>query len=230
MTRQIITPRAGLLQMLSVDWDIDWRNQAQGDFNDGLGRTQFAGFPRWVGTPRVRLGRAALGEWRATRASAQGRVGLYRIRMQDLGVFNPADAGATGTEATLGKTTAAGNYFSNGFGWEWSPFALAVADYAAGAEVIRVDTTSCNGLAPVVGQIMSHDDWPFAVTYVRDRGSDIYELGIQMPLRAAITSGDQVLLQGRGRFEARESGMGRVAYDRNPRAAVELDFVEVLAR
>lgn len=230
MERPIVTLPPAFLRVLNVDWDIDWRETSLGDFNEGTTRTQFTGFPRWTGAPKVKLNRAQLGQWRAIRATAQGRRGIYRIRMDDPAIFPIAAVGASGTVIAQGKTTAAGNLFSNGKGWEYAPFALAAADHAAGAQVIRVDVSSCSGFVPVVGQIMSHDSWPFQVTYVRDRGSDVFELGVQMPLRATITQGDVIQLRGVGFFEAAESGMGGIDYDRTHRAMPELRFMEVLAR
>ncbi|EBA08952.1 hypothetical protein [Sagittula stellata] len=230
MQRPIVTLPPAFLRVLNVDWDIDWRETSLGDFNEGTTRTQFSGFPRWIGAPKVKLGRAQLGQWRAIRAMAQGRRGIYRIRMDDPAVFPISATGAGGTVIAQGKPSAAGNLFTNGRGWEYAPFALAAGDHAAGAEAIRVDVTSCNGFVPVVGQIMSHASWPFQVTYVRARGGAVFELGVQMPLRAAIAQGDILQLRGVGVFEAAESGMGRIDYDRSHRAMPELRFMEVPGR
>ncbi|MBW4985072.1 hypothetical protein KZZ07_21235 [Mameliella sp. CS4] len=230
MDRQIITTPAGFLQPVAISWDIDWRDQAAGEFGDGITRTEFTGFPRWIGAPTVPLDRTTIGQWRAIRAAAQGGRGIYRIRMIDPATFVRTATGISRTVACNGNTTTDGNTFSNGFGTEYRPIALAAADYAVGAEVIRVDVSSCNDVAPVVGQIMSHQDWPFAVTHVRDRGSSVYEIGIQMPLRAAITSGDVIQMQGIGRFQARESGMGRADYGAGIFSRPTLDFIEVTAR
>ncbi|EBA06007.1 hypothetical protein [Sagittula stellata] len=230
MTRQIVTIPANFLRHLSYNWEIDWREQSLGDFNDGVTNSMFGGFPRWVGAPSIHLDRQTIGQWRAIKATAQGHYGIYRVRMADPASFVRTATGATSETVCIGQKTADGNTFSNGFGTEYAPIATASGAYAAGAETIRIDTTGANGIAPHVGQIMSHDDWPFLVTWTRDRGSNVWELGVQMPLRAAIADGDVIQLRGVGRFQATESGMGSIGYGAGMLTTASLSFIEVSSR
>ncbi|NRB18058.1 MAG: hypothetical protein HRU33_10960 [Rhodobacteraceae bacterium] len=77
---------------------------------------------------------------------------------------------------------------------------------------------------------MSHDDWPFVVTWVTLISGDVYELSIQMPLRAAIAVGDLINLRGVGRFEAVDEKAGNPAYDLQRVSKIQLSFREVLTR
>lgn len=226
MPRTVITLPVNFLRYLQVDWDIDWRQMSGGDFNDGTTGTMFFGFPRWIGTPTARLRRSMIGQWRAIRAEAQGALGVYRIRMQDPLVFDVS--ALDGVYSAQGIPTSTGATLANGLGTEYAPFAIATTQAMAGAVRLSIDTSSADGYTPVVGQIMSHgEDWPFLVSSVRDHGANVYELTVQMPLRAAVSSGDLIQLRGLGRFQALEPDMGRVSYGAAPRADVSLNFVEV---
>jgi len=230
MTRTLIDMPPDLLRYISVDWDIDWRSQRLGEFTDGVTRTAFTGVPRWIGTPKSYLDRSRLGRWRATRAVAAGGWGIYRIRMVDLGVAPMAGAGITPAIAAQGRAWSTGEYFSTGKGWEAVVTATAAASYPVGATEVQIDTTPSGSVEPVVGQIMSHDDWPFMVVSLRNRGGALWDLQIAPGLRGAITAGDIVMMQGVGRFQAMDSGMGEVGYDRQMRTRTQLQFMEVLAR
>ena len=228
MKRSIITLPPQLLKWLVRSWDIDWRGQGAGDFTSGVTRTLYAGFPRWVVESPIILEREQILQWRAIRAAAQGRRHIYRIRMYDPQGFSLSETG--GTEGGSGTPFSEGQYFETGFGFEYNPFALAVGAHAAGAEEIRVDVSSCNDVAPKQGQIMSHNDWPFEVTWVQHVSGTVYDIGIQMPLRSAIADEDPVLMRGVGRFEAMDEGMGNPAYDPTRFSRPQLRFQEVLAR
>jgi len=65
---------------------------------------------------------------------------------------------------------------------------------------IVVDETDAP--APIkVGQILSHADFPFAVSWRMDEGDGLVRLGVEMPLRRAIPAGDPVSLIAFGLFE-----------------------------
>ena len=224
MQRPIITIRPDLLRYLSCNWDIDWRGQSA-SLNSGISRTVYAGFPRWVGSPGVFLSGAALAEWRAIKATAQGRRGIYRLPLVDPIGFSPSGVGSYDS----GLPFSSGATFSNARGFAFEPFATCAVAVAKGATSLRVDTASV-GVAPAQGQIMSAGDWPFMVTSVLPVSGTLYDLTVEMPLRAAIAVDAPILMQGRGLFEAAEEGMGNAAYDANRVSQISLSFVEVLTR
>jgi hypothetical protein len=230
MTRAVITVPRDLMRLLRVDWDIDWRETSASEFSDGVTRTQYMGFPRWVGAPQIHLSRALIGRWRAVRAAAQGKRAVYRLPLVDPAVFRLEDAGVTAAQQVTGVPHSTGAYFTTGQGYAAIPVATAALDAARGGESMRLDMTAAGGAVPREGQIMSHADWPFVVTSVTAAGGALYDVTVQMPLRAAVTAGDEVRLQGVGLFEARESGMGRIEYGRLQRSRPELSFVEALQR
>lgn len=230
MKRSIVTVPAHVMRHLSVNWDIDWRGRGAGDATSGLTRTVYDGFPRWTGSPEIFVRKETLRLWRAVRAQAQGRRNIYRIEMVDPVGFRPQETGASTATIRDGLPFGNGATFASGAGWRYAPFALAVGAHAKGAEEMRVDVESCGGVAPKVGQIMSHDDWPFTVTWVQPVGGTVYDIGVQMPLRAAVRDSDPVLMRGVGRFEAAEEGMGNPSHGPALFSRPQLSFREVLAR
>ncbi len=223
MERPIITIPHGLLRHLNCDWDIDWRAQSAGESNAGITQIVSNAFPRWVGSPKIHLYNTAISQWQALRAQAQGRRGIYIVQMFDPVGFSAANPFPSGVPFDTGQP------FSTGFGFEWDPVCTAEQDASAGATQIRVNTTG-EGIAPNIGQIMSHNDWPFRVTWVLEVSTNVYDLGIQMPLRSAITAGDIIRYRGRGRFEAVEGGMGNASYEAARFSRPTLQFREVLTR
>jgi hypothetical protein len=218
MQRPVVTLPAGFLKFLQVDWDIEWRGQGLGENTGGGSAVVFNRFPRWVGAPSVFLDGAALAQWRGIRATAQGRVGIYRLPMLD----------PIGFDAEVGTALpfADGSSFASDTGFAAEPLGFAAQAAVAGAEQIRIEADA----APRIGQIMSHGLWPFVVTWVQQVGAGVFDLGIQMPLRGAMAAGDPVLLTGVGLFEAIEDGMGRVSYGVTRSAQIKLNFREVLNR
>lgn len=218
MQRPIVTLPAAFLEFLQVDWDIDWRGQGLGETTGGGSATVFNRFPRWVGSPSVFLAGEALAQWRAIRATAQGRVGIYRVPMVDtIGFDAPPD---------MDLSFADGSSFATGAGFAAEPLGFAALAAKAGAEQIRIETED----APRIGQIMSQGLWPFTVTWVLEVSAGVYDLGVQMPLREALAVGDPIRMEAMGLFEAVEGGMGRVTYDASRAAQVKLNFREVLNR
>jgi hypothetical protein len=224
MERPIITVPQGFLRATNFDWDIDWRGQPPSDRTSGVTQTVVNAFPRWVGSPQIYLRGALIGQWKAIRGSAQGRVGIYRVPMCDPVGFALSEAGTVPAD---GLTYSDGNLFDNDKGFTFNPVCEAVTRADAGAEKVRVSSPT---VAPKQGQIMSHDDWPFEVSWVQEVSAGTYDIGVQMPLRSTIYAGDTVNLQGVGRFEAVEEGMGNPSYGSGRVSTPRLQFREVLTR
>lgn len=231
MARPIVTIPTGFLGHVGVNWDIDWRDQSNGDFNSGLSNTTFSGLPRWKGTINAALVGKELANWRGISATAGGRYGVYRLRMVDPVAFLPKELGGNQTEIQTGKTSAQGNLFSGGVGWEYDPIALASESAPVGATTVKIDTTASGGYTPKQGQIMSHgEDWPFVVVSVRPRGSNVFDLGVRMAIRAPIAAGDVIRLGGIGRFQANDSTGYGVSYNASRVETVDFSFSEVITR
>ncbi|MGB1215864.1 MAG: hypothetical protein ACPG4X_21020 [Pikeienuella sp.] len=226
MERPVIEIPVSFFLKLNMDWDIDWRGQSVGEATGGNTQVVYNRFPRWIGTPEVFLYGDKIRQWRALRARAQGRVGIYSIAMCDPAGYIDVNAGLFET----GIPFSNGEPFSTGFGWEYRPYFMAVSDYGPGATTIRVDVGPMNGAVPLEGQIMSHNDWPFIVDHVANVSGDIYDLAIQMPLRSTIAIDDRIDLMPRGRFEAIEDMMGNPAYGASRTSKIRLQFREVLTR
>lgn len=221
MARPYVTIPLGLFRPLDFNWQIDWRTQDAGSTTDGITQTMGQGFPRWIGSPRIRLSRAQIATWRALLATAQGRRGLFLVEMADAVIDLPP---YTGT----GRTFASGVTFSNDRGFLASEAYALVFGKSAGDEQITVDTF--DGLPnPVPGQILGHGLWPFEVTWVEPLSATRFRLGTT-PLRAAMSAGDAIALRPRGVFEMVEDTSGNPAYARAMRSTVQLQFREWLNR
>ncbi len=216
MQRPIVTLPADFLKFLQVDWDIDWRGQGLGETTGGGSSTVFNKFPRWIGSPSILLEGEPLAQWRGIRATAQGRVGIYRLPMVDPVGFDDGEAFPFFGAAFF----AAGQDFAD------EPLSFAAKAAERGAQQIRVKAD----LAPRVGQIMSHEHWPFFVTWVQEISAGVFDLGVEMPMRQDVAAGDPIQLQGQGLFEAVEGSMGRVSYGLDRVSQVKLNFREVLNR
>lgn len=225
MDRPIITVPSGLLKKLNFNWDIDWRGQSMGETTGGTTQVVYNRFPRWVGNPTVHLRGKDIARWRAVRAYARGRVGIYKVPMCDPAAFRLSDTGDS--FSSLGIPFDGGVYFSDGYGFAYEPTARAKVSAAAGAEQIRIEDAAA---PPVLGQIMSHNLWPFVVTWIETVSAGVYNLGVQMPLREAIAAGDIIKLRGEGLFEATEDMMGRPDYGAGLATNISLSFQEVLKR
>ncbi|AKO96833.1 hypothetical protein MALG_01657 [Marinovum algicola DG 898] len=229
MQREIVDVPRGLLRLLEVDWDIDWRAQGLRDSADGVSTAVINRFPRWSGSPRVVLSGERLRAWRAIRAEAQGLVGLYRVPMVDPVGYRPQAAAEAAGIAATGVPFSTGEVFSHGQGFAFDPVALATAGFAAGAREITLDTATAGGF-PKVGQILSHDDRPFMVTAILATSGTECTIRIQLPLRADLPAGGRVQMQARGIFQAAEQQMGNPSYGRDQVSRVRLSFQEVLNR
>ncbi|KAF0675067.1 hypothetical protein PMES_02588 [Profundibacterium mesophilum KAUST100406-0324] len=227
MERRIITIPPGLFAPTQFDWDIDWRAQSAGETGDGVTRTVFNAFPRWIGSPSVVLVHSQIAAWRAIRAQAQGAVGVYRVPMSDPITYSPRGAAPEGW-IDDGVPLANGQRLATGEGTSYEPFVRAKRAEAAGAEVIRIDTGGQS--VPVPGQIMSHDDWPFVLTSATRLSGTIYECQVQMPLRRALPLGARIDLRARGLFEIASDGTGNPAYGASRVSSITVEFREWLNR
>lgn len=222
MARQIVTIPRALMRQLEVNWRVDARGQGLPETTTGLSQTVYNAFPRWVGSPRLSLRRDTALQWRAIKSRLRGRVNVLRVPMIDpLGFDWIAAAGAQ----AAGVNFSTGQPFSTGAGFEYTPVATAAQAYAVGATSIRIDI-SPTGIAPVVGQIMSWWDWPFAVESAVQVSATLWDLEIWLPLRAALPSGGLIRMEGVGLFEAPSDDMGDLAYDANQKAVVQTAFRE----
>lgn len=228
MTRPLVTVPLDLLTATEVDWDIDWRGQPGSESTADTTQVVYNRFPRWVGALSLVQPPEIIGRWRALRWSAQGRAGIYRLPMLDPAIFDRA-AVLGGMDAELGIPFSTGSYFSTGHGFYAGPFVAAAEAAAAGATELRLTIPEA-GLVPVPGQIVSADDRPMGVTCVVDEGGGTYRIGIQMPLRAAISAGDAISLVGIGRFEVLTDMAGRAGYGLNRVSTPGIEFREVLDR
>lgn len=205
MERRFVTLPPALTRVTGVNWEIDWREQSAGTGTGGRQNIQIGLLPRWVATSPLVVPPDLIGEMRARLIYGRGRLGLFKIRMIDPAV-NRLTCGA-------GVPFGDGEYFAEGAGFDDYPVAECPAGAAAGATEIEISEAAL--AAPVaVGQILSYDDYPFAVTWRAALGGGLVRLGVEMPIRAAIPAGAPVEMIGRGVFEMLESGPG-ASYDLN---------------
>lgn len=224
MTPAVVTLTPQLAaRMGSVDWDIDWRGTPRAATLGGVSGFVFNAFPRWVGTLDLGLWQETIGTYRAARFSAQGRLNAYRIPMYDPALFDIV-AYETGYQNGIPFNT--GSLFSTGWGFGVTPFYYAAAAAAVGDTTLDIDIAPI-GAAPVPGQILSHNDWPFGVTSVELVSGNTYRLTVQMALRSAVSVNDEVLAVGHGWFVSEDDG-GAVSYDGNGFARPRVSLVEDL--
>lgn len=219
MERSLITVPRGLFPMTRADWDIDWREQSSGASTSGRRKIMLGKLPRWIGSPSLVFRPEQIPQWRAHRLAGRGMTAIFRITMLDVVTFShpyqpavPFDGGAT---------------FSDGTGWAAPHQAPCVGGAAVGDSEIVIDES--NAIQPVVvGQILSYDDWPFAVTWREDLGGGEVRLGVEMPIRTLILDGGLIDLEGVGLFEAVEPRAANPAYDLNRVARTEMVIQEWL--
>lgn len=227
MKREIITIPPNLLRLQTFDWSIDWRGQKSGETNIGGVQTVFSAFPQWVGSLDFKLFGPEILDWRAIHATAMGEINLYSIEMFDPLGFNYRTFAPAYVESGIPHST--GPLFSTGSGYSYEPFVICAGGFSAGSSTLVVETPT--GIpAPIVGQIMSYDTWPFLVTSVTDLGGSSYSITIKMPLRTDVPDGGLISLRARGLFYAVDSGGGNPGYGRNKLAANSMKLVEYLNR
>lgn len=218
MARPIIDVPPDLCRATGFDWDIDWRTQPTGEATDGTEGVLSVGFPRWIGTLALVLPPDLILQWRAVRAKARGRIGLYRVEIYDPLVPVPMD----------GKPWFNGEPWNNGEPWSGTPFWNFAQAQARGDSTVRL-TVPAPMPDPVAGQIISHEEWPTRVTRA------IYEDGawtveIDRPLIVAAASGDPICLRPIGIFEAVSDTSGNPSYDLDRVSKPTLELREYLRR
>ena len=185
MDRPEITVLPQILRYISVDWDVDWREQSAGTTTEGRRNIHIGKLPRWIGTPSLEFFREDIGLWRAARLAGRGMTGVFRMHMRDSAVYAPPCGAATFLD---------GGLFSDDTGLAPEYSVRCDAGAALGATEIVVNMSTANGDIRI-GQIMSYADWPFAVVEIEGD-----TLRIEPPLRVAIPAGDTIRLDGRGWF------------------------------
>jgi hypothetical protein len=218
MARTVITVPPALCRVTGFNWQIDWRTKPTAEATDGNSQIMSVGFPRWIGSLPLILRPADVLQWRAVHAQARGRLGLYRITMTDPLVPVPQD----------GRPWDSGEPWGSGELWEGEPFWLVETAAAAGATELRV-TIPADMPDPVVGQIVSHQDWPtHVVEALEDTG--VWTLRISRPLPVAAAVEDQIELRAKGIFEATDDTSGNPAYELERVSRFSMSFREDLRR
>ncbi|MEM6500103.1 MAG: hypothetical protein AAF709_25775 [Pseudomonadota bacterium] len=221
MTRPVITIPKRMHRFLSADWHIDVRSQQAGVNLSGVVVSGATNFPRWVAEPSFVFYRTDLATWQGIIAHLQGMFGIIRMPM-----LNPVATYAVPKEPKDGVTFGNGQSFSSGVGFLFDPFVVCEGGSAKGATSMTVS----GDVAPVVGQIMSRNDWPFRVTSVTEAASGSWDITFQMPLREAIADQDRISHFGYGLFELTEDQSGRVSYTANHHGRPSLSLREALNR
>lgn len=202
-----------------VDWDIDWREQSSGTTIAGKRHIEITGLPRWIGTPKLQMHRGEINTWRAHRWAGRGQTGIFRVQMTDTASLRvPPDR----------QTPFAGELlFDDASGWADLPQVRCIGGAAAGATeiVVSESTAPC----PVrVGAIMSHDDWPFAVTWRMPEGGSLVRLGVEMPLRRPVPANALIDMAAFGLFEMVEPRTGNAPYRSSRFSETEFQLQEVM--
>lgn len=216
MERHLVTAldAPGGFRITDISWDIDWRAQSAGTATSGRRGILLGKLPRWVGTLRFVTWEERLAAWNAMRWAGRGPLAVYRVRMIDGVTSGAPDSVAAGF--------ADGSSFSDGAGFAAPAAVPVVGDVVAGATEIVVDETGAP--RPIaVGQILSFDDWPFAVTW-REPVAGGVRLGVEMPVRRPMSDGDLLRLEGTGLFELVDPAKGAAEYgvDRVARPVLQL--------
>lgn len=227
VSRPFVSVPRSLVRISAVDWDIDWRERSAGAGNSDSTQVVIGPAPRWFGSVPLVLPRQATLEWRALRLTARGRTGIYRMPMVDpLGICITRT-----TSEGLGLPFSTGERFSTGKGFRYKPTLTNVGAAAAGAnEIVVSENQATHALR--LGMLLSHDDWPFAVTSITSDtlgGDPVFVLTFEPFLRAAIPDGDLIEMDATGLFECVD-GSGNPAYDMNRVAQPIVNFREWINR
>lgn len=217
MDRTIITIPRVLMLATSCNWDIDWGGQSAGEDTGRSEQVVFNALPRWLGSPQIMLPQKTVAAWRALRWQVEGRKNAWSVPMIDPASYEVQ----TGTWESDWQAYQAGQYV------EPRPVALCVSAVAAGATSITVNELALP--EPVrAGSILSHNNWPFAVTARTGVGAAVV-LSVKR-LARAIPNGAEIDLYARGLFLSADGMMGNPGYGLPRRTAVDLSFYEWLGR
>lgn len=219
MARNIVTIPEPLMRMTVCNWRIDWRGQSSGTANDGSNQIVYNAFPRWIGNPVLALSGDLIEAWQVILEAAEGRAGVFRVPMvTDDRMPRPI----------AGIPFSSGVGFATGQGFAFRPFVICPDGAAAGATTITVLETDY----PVrVGQIMSHDDWPFRARARTQTGTPgLVNLIVGMPLRRVIPAGAEIDMRAWGLFQATSDIMGNAEYGPRRQSRPELSLQEWITR
>lgn len=227
MAREILTVPRSLVRSSAINWTLDHRGQDAGPTTNNINQMFTSAFPHWTGQPKLHLHRSAILHWRAVVSMARGRERVIRLPMIDpLGTDWAAMAGS---HAAQGVPFSEGQTFSNGLGFAYTPFGLAVGAHAIGATQITVDYAP-TGTPVQMGQRLSHDDWPFEVVAVLDTIGTEQTLQVEPCLRSAVGDGDTIYFEAFGLFELVNPAGASPHYARDHRARPEIALREVVTR
>jgi len=227
VAREILTVPRALMRSSRVNWFLDHRGQDAGPTTNNIEQMFFSAFPRFVGSPQLRLRRETVLHWRAIVSMVRGRERVLRVPMIDpLGTDWDSMAGAF---AAQGVPFSNEQRFSTGQGFAYEPFGLAVGATAMGATQITVDY-SPTGVPVQMGQRLSHDDWPFEVVAVLSTSGTQQVLQVEPAIRSTVTDGDVVHFEARGLFEVVDVGAAAPHYGRDHFATPEVTLREVINR
>ncbi|MBB3995311.1 hypothetical protein GGR95_002966 [Sulfitobacter undariae] len=224
MSRLIVTIPRSLMRVTKVNWWIDWRGQSGGSGNDGTEQVVYNKFPRWIGSPEMRLRGEAILQWRAHMMSARGRVGVFRVPMVDALSYAPDLYGGSSN----GIPFNTGQRFATGQGFADTPVVLNLTAAVAGATTLEISDAD----APLEirqGVYISHNDWPYVVTSVTKDGPAKI-ITIETPLREAIPALGLIDLDAKGLFVAETDTMGNPEYGKDLKATPTATFVEWINR
>jgi hypothetical protein len=193
--RSIVNVPRELVKVTTTDWDVDWGISPASEATSGVEQTVISALPRWIGSPEIVLnGPREVMAWRAIRDRAQGTVSVYRFPLLDM-IRSPLDAmesPRTGWETALTFQDASAIP-----SLEQRPAVVAAEAISAGATSILVSEAAAPCPVPV-GWILSHNDWPFRVTWREQVGPNV-RLGVNM-MRKAIPNGASIDMIATGLF------------------------------
>lgn len=166
------------------DWHLDIRSKGGASGVTGTGQIIYGALPRYlVNISLPDMIEERLRAWRVVTAKMQGRLNVWRVRMNDM--FEPAENNG----ATLFSDGAT---FSDGSSFSALTTAPILANAAAGATQINVDGSYFSNTIDG-GQFISISDWPYQV--IAADGVDASMLiTLGRPLQRALTTADEINL------------------------------------
>lgn len=226
MKRNVVTLRYDLLRTVDLDWSLDWRNRSSGTAADGSNQIVALGFPRWIGSTKLRLPPSLIGAYQAARDASQGLMNVWRVPMTDPVTLDREVALRTRKKALpFGLDTGSGPRFAEGCGFQWDPILVAPDGAKKGDTSIVLE-----GEFLAVGQVVSYQDWPFRILSVRSEASGRKRCTVAPAVRVDVPAGGIVQAIGHGLFQLADAESGRMGYGLDRVATPDLSFVEWINR